>query len=115
MEDLCGWFKIEVIYPITASFNDDEEISEVDRIRLKNEGIVDDYETGIAYFNLSQDNIRQIHPKAFIPKGKTNKKYITEIVFNSGVIVYANEKTDRVYERLNDYLRDFPILPSQQE
>lgn len=107
--DEINWFKIQVCYNITGDLTNDEELSEVEKIQLRNEGQEVDYEVGWAYFNLGDDTIRQIHPKAFVPKGKTNKKYITEIIMSSGTIYYANEKPERVYELLNEYAARFPI------
>jgi hypothetical protein len=108
MEDI-GWFKIQVCYNITGDLSNDEELSEVEKIQLRNEGQEVDYEVGWAYFNIAQDPIRQVHPKAFVPKGKTNKKYISEIVMDSGTVYYANEKPERVYEMLNEYVSKFPV------
>lgn len=101
------WFQIDVIYPLTASFSD-EELSEVDQIRLRNEGLLEDYETDIGVFNLISDPISQINPRAFIPKGKTNKKYYSEVVFESGNIVMALGKPSQVYSKLNEYLNTLP-------
>lgn len=109
MEDI-GWFKIQVCYNITGDLSNDEELTEVEKIQLRNEGQEVDYEVGWAYFNLNEDSIRQVHPKAFVPKGKTNKKYISEIIMSSGTIYYANEKPERVYELLNEYVDRFPII-----
>ena len=45
------WFEIEVYYPIDASlFENDAELSEVEKLSA---GIVEGYEVGIAYFNIS--------------------------------------------------------------
>jgi len=107
------WFKIDIIYPISGSF-DGEQLTEVQEIQLKNEGLLlEDYETDIGIFNLVSDPIMQINPKAFIPRGKTNKKYYSEIVFESGNIVTALGKPIQVYAKLNEYLDTFP--PSPQE
>jgi len=40
--DSLNWFKIDCIYPITTEFNGDTELSDVERIQLKNEGILED-------------------------------------------------------------------------
>ena len=105
--DYLNWFKISVIYPLTSSFSD-EELSEVDQIRLRNEGLLDDYETDTGVYNLSADPIVQLNPKAFIPKGKVNKKFYTEMIFQSGNITYALGKPDSVYEKINEYLNGLP-------
>lgn len=112
MEDLM-WFQIEIIYPISGSF-DGEELTEVQKIQLKNEGLLlEDYETDIGIFNLISDPISQINPKAFIPRNKTNKKYYSEIVFESGNIVMALGKPINVYTKLNEYLNTLPSVTQE--
>lgn len=108
MEDV-NWFKIQVCYNITGDLTNDEELSEVEKIQLRNEGQEVDYEVGYAYLNIGQDPIRSIHPKAFVPKGRTNKKYISEIVMESGTVYYANDKPERVYEMINEYIDGLPL------
>ena len=66
--DTLKWFKIECIYPIDLDFNGNE-ISEIDQLRLRNEGLLEDYETGVAVLNLLEDVIVHLLPKVFIPKG----------------------------------------------
>jgi hypothetical protein len=108
MEDNIHWFKIPVIYPVTSNFVTDEEISEIDRIRLNNEGSWEDYETDIGCFNLVEDPIVYLLPKCFIPKGKVNKKFYTEIVFFSDKVAYALGKPITVYEALCKYIDELP-------
>lgn len=109
--DTLLWFKIQIIYPLNSSL-DESEISEVEAIRLRNEGLLDDYETDIGVFNLANDPITHITPKAFIPKGKTNKKYYSEIVFESGNVVLALGKPESVYDKILEYHRSLPALES---
>lgn len=109
MTDTLLWFKIQIIYPLNSSINA-EEISEVEAIRLRNEGLLDDYETDIGVFNLASDPISQIHPKAFIPKGKTNKKYYSEIIFESGNMVMALGKPESVYDKILEYSKSLPLV-----
>jgi len=108
MEDIIHWFKIPIIYPITSDFLTEEELSEVERIKLNNEGILEDFETDIGYFNLVKDPIVMLMPKCFIPKGKVNKKFYTEIIFASGMIAYALGKPATVYEAFCKYIDELP-------
>ena len=106
--DSLNWFKFECIYPLNYSFTGEDELSEVEQIKLKNEGIFDEYETGIGILNIGQDTIVHLIPKCFIPKGKINKKYYTEIVMKSGDIIYAVGKAEQLYDKLNEYLDSVP-------
>lgn len=108
--DNLSWFKIEVCYNITGGLDNEEELSEVEKIQLQNEGESVEYETGFAYFNLHQDPIKHIHPKAFVKKGNVKKTYITELILRSGRIYYANHKPEKVYELLNEYLDSLPVI-----
>ena len=101
--DSLQWLSISIIHPINSAFNTDEEIDELDKIRLLNEGLLDDYETTIGYFCLSRNTITQLNPKVFIPKGKTNKKYISQIITKDGEIYFPNHKPETVYEMLDEY------------
>ena len=87
--ELLNWFKIDCLYPITSGMENTDELTDVERIQLKNEGILEDYEQGVAVLNLVEDTIVHLIPKCFIPKGKVYKKYYTEIVLKSGDLVYA--------------------------
>ena len=62
--------KIEILYPITTSLHDDDELDEIQVMRIGG----DEYLTDIGYFNLVDDPILQIIPRCIIPKGKTYKK-----------------------------------------
>ena len=88
------WFKIDILYKLTSGI-DNEELSELDEIRLKNEGLLngDEFEKGEAYFNLGLNPIKSIEPRCFVPKGKQNKKYYTEIIFEDGTSSNADCKS----------------------
>lgn len=105
--DALNWFKLEVLYKITSGLYD-EELSEVDEIRLKAEKLIngDGYEKDTAYFNLGNDTIIRVTPCAFVPKGNKNKKFYSEVVFQSGDIVFADGKPMDVYDKLNAYYDD---------
>lgn len=102
--DSLNWFKLDVLYKITSGLFE-EELSEVDEIRLKAERLIDGdgYEKDTAYFSLGTDTIIRITPCAFIPKEKKNKKFYSEVVFQSGDIVFADGKPSDVYDKLNAY------------
>ena len=110
MEDL-QWFKIQCIYPLTTSlFNNDSEDDEdetLKRIRLESMES-DGYGRDYAYLNLGEEPISNLIPGCFIPKGKTNKVYFTEIVLSSGRIVFASGKPDGIYDKLNEYVEQLP-------
>jgi hypothetical protein len=104
------WFEIEVYYPIDASlFEADVELSEVEKLSA---GIVEGYEVGIAYFNISQATVQSLLPKCFIPKGKTHRKFYTEIIFNDGSFAFATAKPTEVYQLIDDYLEGLPTTDS---
>jgi len=109
-EDL-QWFKIQCIYPLTTSLfsgeNEDEEDETLKRIRLESMES-DGYGRAFAYLNLGEDSITNLIPGCFIPKGKSNKVYFTEIVLASGRIVFASGKPDGIYEKLNEYVSVLP-------
>lgn len=109
--DSLKWFRIQAMYQINPSFNSDEELSEVEKIQLRNEGITDDFETDYAYLNLGEDTIIHLNPKCFIPKKDNDRKYrkyYTEIVMKSGDVIYAVGKPENVYDKLNEYLDSLP-------
>lgn len=115
-KDSLLWLQLNVIYPLTSSFNSNEEVSEVEQIRLRNEGLLDDdqVETGVGYYNLARNGISQLNPKCFVPKGKVNKKYYTEIYFDDGDVIYALGKPSDVYEKINAYYASLPAPPTPQ-
>lgn len=93
-------FKIDIIYPFSNSlYSGEEELDELDRIRLG-----EDYTIDAGYFNLIADPIVQINPKCLIPKGKVNKKYFSEVVFQSGNVSYAAGKPENLYKVLEEYI-----------
>jgi hypothetical protein len=100
-----NWLEIEVYYPIDASLFENEELSEVEKLSA---GIVEGYEVGIAYFNITQATIQSLLPKCFIPKGKTHRKFYTEIIFNDGSFAFATAKPPEVYQLIDNYLDDLP-------
>lgn len=106
--DNLFWFKIDVCYNITGGLENDEPLSEVEKIQLQNEGSEVEYEVGTAYLNIGRDPIKQIHPKTFVKKGNVKKTYISEIVLSSGRIYYPNCKPEKLYELYNDYINSLP-------
>jgi hypothetical protein len=107
------WLEIEVYFPIDASlFEENEELSEVEKMSA---GVVEGYETGIAYFNMGQIAIQSLLPKCFIPKGKTNKKFYTELMFNDGSFAFATAKPAEVYKLIDDYLDNFPETEDEKK
>jgi hypothetical protein len=106
------WFEIEVYYPIDASLFENEELSEVEKLSA---GIVEGYEVGIAYFNISQATIQSLLPKCFIPRGKQNRKFYTEIIFNDGSFAFATAKPQEVYVMIDEYLEGLPLPDSSNE
>lgn len=113
--DTLNWFSLSIIHPINSAFNTDEEIDELDKIRLLNEGLLDDYETTIGYFSLGRNPIMALNPKVFIPKGKPNKKYYTEVVFENGDVIYSAGKPEVIYGKLNEYYDSIPIVYNEQQ
>ena len=113
--DSLQWLQLSIIHPINSAFNTDEEIDELDKIRLLNEGLLDDYETTVGYFNFGRNTIVSLNPKVFIPKGKTNKKYYTEVVFENGDVIYSAGKPEAIYSKLNEYYDSIPIVDNEQQ
>lgn len=103
--DALNWFKLDVLYKVTSGLFDEDELSEVDLIRLKAEGLMngDSYEKDTCIISLGEDTIIRVEPRAFIPKGGKNKKYYSEVIFKSGDVVFAEGKPNEVYEKLNKY------------
>jgi hypothetical protein len=103
------WFKIDILYKITSGI-EQEELSELDAIRLRNEGLLngDEYEKGEAYINLGLNPIKSIEPRCFVPKGKQNKKYFTEVIFDDGTAVNADYKPIELYSILKEYYEKLP-------
>jgi hypothetical protein len=105
MADLLQYLKLQVIYPVTFKFVADEEISEVDKIRMKNVGFIDDdeFEIGDGFYNIGIAVPFALNPKCFIPKDFKRKRHYTEIIFEDGTIIFADGKPESVYETLNEY------------
>ena len=110
------WFKIDILYKITSGI-EQEELSELDAIRLRNEGLLngDEYEKGEAYINLGLNPIKSIEPRCFVPKGKQNKKYFTEVIFDDGTAVNADYKPIELYSILKEYYEKLPDITDQSE
>jgi hypothetical protein len=108
-----NWFEIEVYYPIDASlFEAEVELSEVEKLSA---GIVEGYEIGIAIFNLGKSTVQSLLPKCFIPKGKSNKKFYTEVIFDDGSFAFATAKPLEVYAIIDDYLENLPISSNLED
>lgn len=109
--EFYDWFKIEVIYKLTAGL-DAEELSEIEQIQLKSEGLLngDDFEKGEAYINLGLNPIKSLEPRCFVPKGKQYKKYFTEVVFDDGTAVNADYKSGELYAILKEYYNQIPDI-----
>ena len=103
------WSKVDIIYKMTSDIGQDE-LSELDEIRLKNEGLLngDEYERGECYINLGLNPIKSIEPRCFVPKGKQNKKYFTEVIFDDGTSVNADYKPLELYTLLKTYYEGLP-------
>lgn len=100
------WFKIDIIYPKTINLSGEEPDDDQSWRMPKDEDI---YATETGYFNLTEDPIVQLNPRAFIPKDGKNRKQFTEVVFLSGNISYAVGKPDDIYAKIRDFLGE----PSQ--
>ena len=109
MELFMELFKVDIIYPFSNSLYDEsEELDELDRIRLG-----EDYTIDTGYFNLLLDPIVQINPKCLIPKGKTYKKYFSQVVFQSGNVSYAAGKPEVMNKILEAYIEKLELYISQ--
>jgi hypothetical protein len=99
---LIDWFKIEIIYPKTVNLSG-EELDSDESWRVPKDDDIYSIETG--YFNLTDDPIAQLNPRAFIPSEKKNRKQFTEIVFLSGNVTYAVGNPESVYQKVAEYLK----------
>jgi hypothetical protein len=95
-------FKIEIIYPITASLHEKDELDEIQMMRIGG----DEFITDFGYFNLVDDPILQIVPRCIIPKGKTYKKYFLDLIFASGNMAFAVGKQESVFKQIAEYEKD---------
>ena len=100
------WFKIDIIYPKTVNLSG-EELDSEEGWRVPKDDDIYSIETG--YFNLTEDPIVQLNPRAFVPSEKKNRTQFTEVVFLSGNISYAVGKPDDIYAKIKDFLGE----PSQ--
>lgn len=97
-------FEIEIIYPITKGLINEDELSDIDVIQLKNDGIEADCGVDYGYWDLASDPIVQINPRAFVPIGKKRPKYYCEVVFQSGNISMANGKPADLKAKIEAFL-----------
>ena len=98
------WLKLPIISPVTSGLTE-EEISEVEAIKLRNEGLLngDEVEVGFGYYNIGVDTIKRLSPKCFIHKDRVRKRYYTEVVFDSGDVEWADGKPEEIYKLIRDY------------
>jgi hypothetical protein len=98
--------KLKVIFPVTESL-DGEELSEVQRMSM---GLKDgdQYESEWGFYDYENDIVLQLNPKCFKPKDRENKKYYTQVVFSSELIVYADGKPEVVAKAIEDYVSTLP-------
>lgn len=105
-------FKVKIIFPVTNKISEDEvdeeEISETDRITMKNDGLEYGYEFGWGYWDLLKDSILQINPRCVLKKGASNKKYYSEVVFESNSIAYSAHKPEELFELLIKFKEENP-------
>lgn len=107
-----NWFKIQTIYAITSSLQQYENVNEEDdeddvlkRIRMSNMGMVDGYEVDTAYLNIVCDPILVMLPCCLLPKNAKNKKYYTELILESGNVVFAVGKPEAIFEKLCEFMK----------
>ena len=102
---MIDWFKIDIIYPKTVNLSGDELDSDELWRLPKDEDV---YFVEVGFFNLAEDPIVQLNPRAFIPSEKKNRKQFTEVVFLSGNISYAVGKPTEVMDLINKYYDSLP-------
>lgn len=100
--------KLKIIFPITTKLDDGSEESEADEIQKIQAGLQngDEYETEFGIYDIVLNPIIHLNPKCFIPKGKDQKKYYTQIVFQSEHVVCADGKPEKVYGIIQEYLKE---------
>lgn len=107
-ESTYDLFEVKIIYPITKGLINDEELDEVEKIKLRNDGIEEDFGVDIGYWDIALDPIVQMNPRAFIPAGKDRRKYYTEVVFQSGNIAFSEGKPADLRAKIREYQRSLP-------
>jgi hypothetical protein len=115
---MTDWFKIKCIFPVTTNVKgieteEEEEDPILKRIRLKEAGVDDEYETEYAYFNLITDPIMHLFPMSLLAKDYKNKKSLTLIVFESGNTATAIGKPDDVFKELSDFIANMPEVTKE--
>lgn len=109
------YFFIQTYCPVTKDLETGEGMDELDEIRLRNEGVLlDGYEKEESGINLYKEIITQLNARCFVPKSGTNKRWATEIVFDSGRVIYACDKPIKVAEQIVSYLDSNPIAKEIQ-
>ena len=94
------WFKIDLIFTKTLSLSGDDED---ESWRMPKDDDIYQVESG--YFNLAEDPIVQLNPRAFIPKDGKNRKQFTEVVFLSGNVSYAVGNPELVMSKVSEYVK----------
>lgn len=94
-------FRVEIVYSITTSLNDDG-VDELDAIRIGDDGFLTDF----GYWDIVNDPIMQISPKCIVPKGKTYRKFFSEVLFQSGNIGLAVGKPDALIKLIETYEKE---------
>ena len=114
-----NWFKIQTIYAITSSLQQYENVNDEDdeddvlkRIRMSNMGMVDGYEVDTAYLNIVCDPIVGMLPCCLLPKNAKNKKYYTELILESGNVVFAVGKPEAIFEKLCEFMKAWMFTKS---
>ena len=104
-EERLDWFSFKIYMPVmtTLAPDDDEEDSTLKNIRFKDSDL-DEYEQGVASYDLSVDAIKGLEPCNFLPKGFKNKKNITRVCFSSGEYVYSPTPKDQLQTELIAFL-----------
>ncbi len=95
------WLKIDIIFPKSSNLSGDEPDND-ESWRIPKDDDVYVIEPG--YFNLAEDPIVQLNPRAFLPSEKKNRKQFTEVVFLSGNISYAAGSPESVYQKIDEFL-----------
>ena len=95
--------KLKVIFPITEDLNE-EELSETQRMSMHlKDG--DQYESEYGYYDYDNDIILQLNPKCFKPKDAVNKKYYTQVIFSSELVVLAEGKPETIAKIVDEYVK----------